>query len=87
MRARASIKYQPTRDFSPDISSLRPQIDIAPYIGASLEVMKRDADVMRDHGPTLFCAIKHGEGVEDVADLILSAWRVSGAHKVSERKD
>lgn len=63
------------------------KIDIAPYIGASLEVMKRDADVMRDHGPTLFCAIKHGEGVEDVADLILSAWRVSGAHKVSERKD
>jgi len=41
--------------------------------------MKRDADLMRDNGPTLFCAIKHGDGVEDVVDLILGAWRASGA--------
>jgi urease accessory protein len=55
------------------------QTDIAPYIGASLSVMKHDADIMRDNGPTLFCAIKHGDGVGDVADLILAAWRSSGA--------
>lgn len=41
--------------------------------------MKRDSDLMRDNGPTLFCAIKHGDGVEDVVDLILGAWRASGA--------
>lgn len=43
--------------------------------------MKRDADMMRDHGPTLFTAIKLGEGVDAIADLITSAWRVSGADK------
>ncbi|KAI5477808.1 hypothetical protein MNV49_005892 [Pseudohyphozyma bogoriensis] len=50
------------------------KIDLAPYVGASLEVMKRDADKMRDHGPTLFTSVKLGEGVEQVAELIKAAW-------------
>lgn len=50
------------------------QIDIAQYVGASLEVMKRDADKMRDHGPTLFTSVKNNEGVEGVAELIKAAW-------------
>ena len=28
--------------------------DLAPHVGASLEVMRRDAATMRDGGPTLF---------------------------------
>ncbi|GAA5986977.1 hypothetical protein JCM5350_000929 [Sporobolomyces pararoseus] len=51
------------------------KIDIAEYVGASLEVMKRDADKMRDHGPTLFTSVKRGEGVEGVAELIKGAWK------------
>lgn len=43
-------------------------------MGASLEVMKRDADKMRDHGPTLFTSVKLGDGVEGVAELIKGAW-------------
>lgn len=55
------------------------QIDLAPYVGASLDVMRRDSDVMRDGGATVFTAVKHGEGVDAVIDLILSSWEASGA--------
>lgn len=41
--------------------------------------MRRDAALMRDTGPTLFTSIRNGEGVSDVVDAILSAWRASGA--------
>lgn len=50
------------------------QTDLAVHVGASLEVMKRDADRMRDHGPTLFTCVKSGDGVEGVAELIQAAW-------------
>ncbi|KAK6528365.1 hypothetical protein TWF281_009608 [Arthrobotrys megalospora] len=53
--------------------------DLAPYIGASLEVMDRDSKKIREGGPTIFAQVKHGVGVEDIASLILSAWRSSGA--------
>ncbi|GAA98822.1 uncharacterized protein L969DRAFT_95503 [Mixia osmundae IAM 14324] len=55
------------------------KIDLAEYVGASLEVMRRDSAKMRDSGPTLFTSVKHNQGVEGVAELILSAWQVSGA--------
>lgn len=41
--------------------------------------MKRDADLMRDNGPTLFTSIRNGEGTEAVVELILSAWKVAMA--------
>lgn len=40
--------------------------DLAPYVGASLEVMERDAARMRSRRPFVFTALKHGEGVDDV---------------------
>lgn len=54
--------------------------DLAPYVGASLEVMSRDAAIMRDGGPTLFTSVRQNEGVEAVAELIEAAWRHSGSH-------
>jgi len=54
------------------------KIDLAPYVGASLEVMARDSSKMRDTGPTVFSSIKHGKGVEEIVDYILSAWKASG---------
>ncbi|KAF3910557.1 hypothetical protein ABW21_db0201724 [Orbilia brochopaga] len=53
--------------------------DLAPHVGASLEVMDRDAKKIREGGPTIFAQVKHGVGVEDITSLILSAWRSSGA--------
>ncbi|KAI0349472.1 urease accessory protein UreG [Trametes cingulata] len=55
------------------------KIDLAPYVGASLEVMERDAKLMRGDGPTVFTSVKQGKGVDDVVDLILAAWRTAGS--------
>ncbi|SDY12073.1 urease accessory protein UreG [Citreimonas salinaria] len=57
--------------------------DLAPHVGASLEVMRRDADRMRPDRPTVFAAIRHGEEVEQVVDLLariggLDVLRVAG---------
>jgi len=44
--------------------------DLAPHVGASLEVMERDCNTMRGDLPFAFCALRHGEGVENVAQFI-----------------
>jgi len=53
--------------------------DLAPYVNASLEVMDRDAKIMRGTGPTIFASVKEGKGVEDVVDLIIAAWKMAGS--------
>ncbi|KAG8860894.1 hypothetical protein FRB96_003629 [Tulasnella sp. 330] len=55
------------------------KIDLAQYVGASLDVMARDSAKMRDNGPTVFASVKHGKGVDQIKDLILGARRASGA--------
>jgi len=55
------------------------KIDLAPFVGADLEVMNRDSKLMRGDGPTLFTCVKKGKGVGDVIDLILAAWRAAGS--------
>lgn len=40
--------------------------DLAPYVGASLEVMERDATCMRAGRPFVFAALRHGKGVEEI---------------------
>lgn len=54
------------------------QTDIAQYVNASLDIMDRDSKLMRGDGPTIFCSVKEGKGVEDVANLILAGWRAAG---------
>ena len=46
------------------------KIDLAPYVGASLEVMDRDARRMRGDRPFLFTNIRADEGVDAVVDWI-----------------
>ena len=46
------------------------KIDLAPYVGASLEVMERDARRMRGDRPFVFTNIRAGLGVEEVARFI-----------------
>ncbi|KAJ3864460.1 urease accessory protein UreG [Lentinula novae-zelandiae] len=53
--------------------------DLAPYVGASLEVMDRDSKLMRGDGPTIFTSVKQDKGVDDVVSLILAAWRTAGS--------
>ena len=45
--------------------------DLAPYVGASLEVMDRDARKMRGQKPFVFTSLKSGEGVESVCEFVI----------------
>ncbi len=40
--------------------------DLAPYVGASLDVMERDAARMRGDRPVVFAQVKHGKGLEAI---------------------
>ena len=42
------------------------KIDLAPYVGASLEVMRRDSRRMRGERPFVLTNIRSGEGVDEV---------------------
>ena len=44
--------------------------DLAPYVGASLEVMERDATRMRSGRPFVFTALRKGDGVQEVVSAI-----------------
>jgi urease accessory protein len=46
------------------------KIDLAPHVGASLDVMARDAKLMRRDRPFLFTNLKNGAGLEDVVTWI-----------------
>jgi urease accessory protein len=46
------------------------KIDLAPHVGASLEVMDRDAKKMRGARPFVFTNMKTGSGIETVVSFI-----------------
>ncbi|EIZ77871.1 urease accessory protein UreG [Novosphingobium sp. Rr 2-17] len=49
------------------------KIDLAPLVGASLEVMDRDAKKMRGERPFVFSNLRAGKGLEEIADFIIKA--------------
>ena len=55
--------------------------DLAPHVGASLEVMDRDAKRMRGDLPYLFAEMKHDKGVAELLDLIV---KIGGLRPVPE---
>jgi urease accessory protein len=46
------------------------KIDLAPYVGADLSVMRRDATAIRDGKPIVFANLKTGEGLDEVVAWI-----------------
>ena len=46
------------------------KIDLAPMVGASLEVMERDARRMRGERPFVFTNLKSGQGLDRVIGFI-----------------
>lgn len=46
------------------------KIDLAPYVGASLDVMRHDTDRMRPDRPWVMTNLKTGEGVDEVIRFI-----------------
>jgi urease accessory protein len=47
------------------------KIDLAPHVGASLEVMERDARRMRGERPFVFTNLKTGHGLDTVIEFIM----------------
>jgi len=47
------------------------KIDLAPYVGASLEVMERDARRMRGERPFVFTNLRSGEGLLPIAEFLI----------------
>ena len=48
------------------------KIDLAPMVGASLEVMERDATKMRGDRPFVFSNLKTGQGLEEIVRFIVA---------------
>jgi urease accessory protein len=46
------------------------KIDLAPHVGASLQVMERDARAMRGERPFVFSDLKTGHGLDRIVDFI-----------------
>jgi urease accessory protein len=56
------------------------KIDLAPYVGASLEVMRTDAIRMRKGRPFVLANMKTGDGLEAIVAFL----RLKGGLKVHE---
>ena len=54
--------------------------DLAPHVGADLEVMRRDAELVRDGKPFLFTNCRAGEGLDAVLERIVGAVRRHHVH-------
>ena len=53
--------------------------DLAPLVGADLDVMARDASRMRGDGPTVFAQVKNGLGVDEIVREVLGTWKSATA--------
>ena len=47
------------------------KIDLAPYVGASLEVMESDTKKMRGDKPYIFTNLKEGKGLQEIISFII----------------
>jgi urease accessory protein len=46
--------------------------DLAPLVGASLDVMERDARLMRGTRPFVFTNLKAGDGLDRIVDFMIA---------------
>jgi urease accessory protein len=47
------------------------KIDIAPYVGADLSIMERDAKIVRNSKPSVFVNSKTGQGIDTVVSYLI----------------
>ncbi|ESQ16591.1 MAG TPA: urease accessory protein UreG [Chromatiaceae bacterium] len=47
------------------------KIDLAPHVGASLEIMQRDAERMRGERPFVFTNLRSGQGLNAIVEFIV----------------
>ncbi len=51
------------------------KIDLAPHVGADLNIMDRDSRKMRGEGPFVFAQVTKNIGVLDIANHVLATWK------------
>ena len=56
--------------------------DLAPLVGADLDIMARDARLMRGDGPVVFAQVTRGLGVPAIVDQVVASWRRAVPHAV-----
>jgi urease accessory protein len=56
------------------------KVDLAPYVGADLEVMRRDSELVRDGRPFVFTNCRTGDGLDSVVAFLDTA---AGQHEHS----
>ena len=55
------------------------KIELAPHVGASLEVMDRDARKMRPERPFVFANVQKGDGMDDIINFIIEQGMLKSA--------
>ena len=50
------------------------KVELADAVGASLEVMARDAKKQRESGPLVMANVKRSVGVPEIAEHVIAAW-------------
>ena len=63
------------------------KIDLAPLVGANLDVMDRDARKMRGARPFLFSNLKENKGVADIAAFIIRQGGLAARPGSTRRRD
>lgn len=59
------------------------KVDLAPYVGADLDVMRRDAQRMRGDRPFIFTNLKTREGLNTLIDLICHQYKLGPSPAVA----
>jgi len=54
--------------------------DLAPHVGASLDVMERDAARMRGDGPFVFASLRNNQGIGQIVDLLRRIGGLGATH-------
>lgn len=65
------------------------KIDLAEAVGADLDRMEREARHIREDGPTIMAVVKDAgkqTGLRQIVDLVVSAWKGSGAYEESLKR-
>ena len=62
------------------------KIDIAPFVGADLKIMERDAKIVRNGKPTVFVNSKTGQEVDEVVSFIIKDVLFDALPKASKRR-
>ena len=63
------------------------KVELADAVGASLEVMARDAKKQRESGPLVMANVKRSVGVPEIAEHVIAAWTNATGGKKEKARD